>query len=67
MLGEVPIAVTTGTQSIVRLEHIGSKVRLSVGGNVLLSVDNVASVAGQVGLVTYKASASFDDFKSYRP
>ena len=59
--------MTTGTWYTLRLEKIGGKLRVYVNDTLRLSFDEPNFYRGQVGLVTYKAAADFDDFLAYRP
>ena len=64
---ETPLDVTTGTWYTLRLEQIDGKLRVYVNDTLRLSFDEPNFYRGQVGLVTYKAAADFDDFLAYRP
>jgi hypothetical protein len=67
VLSEQPFSVSVGTWYTVRMERIGDKVRVFVNDTLFLSADDAGAPAGQVGLITYKAAAEFDDFLSYQP
>lgn len=67
VLAEQPLNVTTGTWYTLRLEEVGGKIRVYVNDTLRLSYDEPASYRGQVGLITYKAEADFDDFQAYQP
>lgn len=62
-----PLNVTTGTWYTLRLEKVGGKVRVYVNDTLRISHDEPAPYGGQVGLITYKAAADFDDFHAYMP
>ncbi len=70
------IPVSTGTWYDLRVEVVGGLTRVFVNNELQLSTNAdlgpSAGVArpismGQVGLVTYKATADFDDFRAYQP
>jgi len=75
-LASAPLTVTAGTWYDIRLEIAGELTRVYVNGALTLSssvypgpdagIYDTAGV-GQVGLITYFATADFDDFKSYQP
>lgn len=67
VLSEQPLTITPGTWYTVRMERIGDKVRVFVNDTLRLSATDAGAPAGQVGLITYKAAAEFDDFLSYQP
>jgi hypothetical protein len=66
-MAEQPLNVTTGTWYTLRLEKVGGKVRVYVNDTLRISHDEPAPYGGQVGLITYKAAADFDDFHAYMP
>jgi pectate lyase len=69
------MTVTPGTWYTVRVEVVGGLTRVFVNEQLQLSsnadpgptVPNVSWSKGQVGLITYKATADFDDFLAYQP
>jgi hypothetical protein len=67
VLAEQPLNVTTGTWYTLRLEKVGGKIRVYVNDTLRLTYDEPAPYGGQVGLITYKAAADFDDFLAYQP
>lgn len=67
VLSEQPLNVTAGTWYTLRLEGIGGKLRVYVNDTLRISADEPPFFRGQVGLVTYKAAADFDDFLAYQP
>jgi hypothetical protein len=64
---EVPFTVTPGTSYRVRLEAIGNELRLYVNGRLLAEGVDSALPTGRYGLVTYRATAQFDNFSAVRP
>ncbi|MDG4764704.1 pectate lyase [Solwaraspora sp. WMMD406] len=60
-LASAPTTVTPGSWHTVRLEAFGTDLRGYVDGRALLSTVDSTLGSGRVGLVTYYASASFDD------
>ena len=67
VLDEAPFTVTPGTSYRVRLEAIGSDLRLYVNGRLLAEAVDSAIPQGRYGLVTYRAAADFDNFNASRP
>lgn len=70
------IPVSTGTWYDLRVEVVGGLTRVFVNNELQLSTNadlgpTTALVRptamGQVGLITYKATADFDDFRAYQP
>ncbi|MFZ5896987.1 MAG: peptidoglycan DD-metalloendopeptidase family protein [Myxococcota bacterium] len=53
--------VSTNTWYPVRLEAVGSSLRLYVNGSLQLSASDSTFASGRMGLGTYYASAEFDD------
>ena len=74
-LANLQFPVTTGTWYTVRVEIVNGLTRVFVNGQVLLSTDadpgpsnpDVSVSMGQVGLITFRATADFDDFRAYQP
>jgi hypothetical protein len=75
-LGARRIPVTTGTWYDLRVEVVGGLTRVFVNDELQFSTsadlgptprDVPSTSKGQVGLVTYKATADFDDFRAYQP
>ena len=64
---EVPLPVTPGSSYRVRLEAIGNELRLYVNGRLLAEGVDSAFPTGGYGLVTYRATAQFDNFSAVRP
>jgi hypothetical protein len=70
------IPVSTGTWYDLRVEVVGGLTRVFVNNALQFSTnadlgptpnDVRPTAMGQVGLVTYKATADFDDFRAYQP
>ena len=69
------MTVTPGTSYTVRVEVVGGLTRVFVNEQLQLSssadpgptVPNVSWSKGQVGLITYKATADFEDILAYQP
>ena len=70
------IPVSTGTWYDLRVEVVGGVTRVFVNNELQFSTNadlgptsnEVRPVSmGQVGLITYKATADFDDFRAYQP
>jgi hypothetical protein len=67
VLDEVPYAVATNTSYVVRVEAIGSWIRMYVGGWLMVERQDDSLKTGKYGLVTNDASATFDKFRAVRP
>jgi hypothetical protein len=66
VLGNASFPVTPGTTFTLKLETIGDRVRVYV--NDELRIEAGAEIqAGQVGMMTYRAAAAFDDYWAYEP
>jgi hypothetical protein len=69
------MTVTPGTWYTVRVETVAGRTRVYVNEQLQLSsnadpgptVPNVNWSKGQVGFITYKATADFDEFLAYQP
>ena len=66
-LGAAVLTVRPNTWYTVRLEAVGSRLRTYVNGRLLLEATDPQPVIGQVGLVTYRTAADFDDFRAVIP
>jgi hypothetical protein len=67
VLDEAPFAVTAGASYRMRLEAIGSYLRLYVNSQFVAEAVDTAIPQGRYGLVTYRAAAEFDNFNASRP
>ena len=69
VLGTVPFTPATAAPGDrVRLEIIGNKVRAYANGELAVQATDAQPIAsGRFGLVTYKASAWFDNFNVFEP
>ena len=66
-LGVASLPVTAGAWYRLRLEAVSDKLRVFVNGRQLLEATDAQPVPGQVGVVTNRAQADFDDFIAVRP
>ena len=67
LLEEVPFTVTPNTTYRVRIEAIGSSVRIYVNHRLLAEGVDANLATGRYGLVTFNATADFDNFRAIRP
>jgi hypothetical protein len=67
VLDETPYAVATNTSYNVRVEAIGSWIRMYVGGWLMVERQDDSLKTGKYGLVTNDASATFDKFRAIQP
>ena len=74
-LGVAALTVTPGTWYDVRVEVVQGLTRVFVNDQLLISTNadpgptnpSVDWQKGQVGMITYKATADFDNFLAYQP
>jgi hypothetical protein len=75
-LGTRNVQVSTGTWYDLRVEVVGGLTRVFVNNQLQISTnadlgptpDGIRPLSlGQVGLITHKATADFDDFRAYQP
>ena len=66
-LGTANVSVTPGAWVGLRLETVGASVRAYVNGTLVLQVVDPGFTTGRTGLLTYRARASFDDYRAVRP
>ena len=67
VLDETPYTVTPNTAYVVRLEAVGSWIRMYVGGWLMVERQDDSLKTGKYGLVTQDASATFDNFRALGP
>lgn len=74
-IAEAPYTVTPGTWYTIRLEIVAGVTRVFVNDQVVISTNadvgstgrQVATQQGAVGVLTYRATADYDDFLAYQP
>ena len=66
-LAEIPFTTTPGTAYRLRLEAIGSSLRLYINGTLMVERQDATLPTGRYGLITSSASADFDNFLAVRP
>lgn len=66
-LGSASLPVTAGAWYQLRLDAVGDRLRAFVNGRQLLEAVDTQPTPGQVGVVTNRAQADFDDFIAVRP
>jgi hypothetical protein len=67
VLDTAPYTRQAGVPVQLRLEAIRDRVRVYVNDELRLERSGADIVAGKVGLMTYKASASFENYVAYEP
>jgi hypothetical protein len=67
LIEEVPFTVTRNTTYRVRIEAIGSSLRVYVNERLLAEGVDADLTTGRYGLVTFNATADFDNFRAIRP
>jgi hypothetical protein len=66
-LGGAALGITPGSWYRLRLDAVGDRLRAFVNGRLVLEAVDPTPAAGQVGLVTHRTQADFDDFLAVRP
>jgi hypothetical protein len=66
-LAEVQFTTTPGAAYRVRLEAIGSSLRLYINGTLTVERQDGTLPKGRYGLITANAAADFDNFVAIRP
>ena len=74
-IAEVPYTVTPGTWYTIRLEIVAGLTRVFVNDRVVIATNTdygstqrfVATQQGSVGMISYRATADYDDFLAYQP
>ena len=64
---EVPFTVTLGAPYRLRLEAFGSSLRFYVNDTLMAEGQDDTLPTGRYGLITFNASADFDNFRVIRP
>jgi len=67
VLATVPLAVSTDTSYALRLEAVGGRLRGYVNGRLLVEATDTTHARGRGGVVMYKASSDFIDYRAYQP
>lgn len=66
-LGTASLPVAAGAWYSLRLDAVGDRLRAFVNGRQVLEAVDTRPTPGQVGVVTNRAQADFDDFIAVRP
>jgi hypothetical protein len=66
-LARAPFTASTNTWYTLRLEVVGTKLRAYINGRFVLEATDSSHAVGKYGLVTYRATATFDDFLVAQP
>jgi len=64
---EVPFTVTLGAPYRLRLEAFGSSLRFYINDTLMAEGQDDTLPTGRYGLITFNASADFDNFRAIRP
>jgi len=67
VLASAPLSVTAGNWYDLRLDAVGDQLRAFVNGAQVLQATDSTFASGQAGVVTYKAAAAYEGFRSYQP
>lgn len=67
VLGSAPTPAASGDAMTLRLEAIGTQLRVYANNVLLLERSDNSLARGQSGFVTYRAQASYDDYVAYTP
>lgn len=66
-LASAPLPISIGTTYTLRLEVIGTVVRAYANDRLLMEAVDTSHASGRYGLVTYRATATFDDVLVLQP
>ena len=68
-LASIPFPVAANTTYRVRLEAVGSKIRVYVNGELTLEASNTPNdgVAKRAGVMMYKTAGTVDNFPLFQP
>lgn len=66
-LARAPFTSSVNSGYILRLEVVGTSLRAYINNRFLLEATDSSHAAGKYGLVTYRATATFDDFVVTQP
>jgi hypothetical protein len=66
-LANVPYTVTPGKPFVLRFDAIGTRLRVYVNDVLMIERPDAPEVAGKVGVMTYRASATFSNYTAYEP
>jgi hypothetical protein len=66
-LANVPCTVTPGKPFVLRFDAIGTRLRVYVNDVLMMERPDALEVAGKVGVMTYRASATFSNYTAYEP
>ncbi|HLA70224.1 MAG TPA: hypothetical protein VK624_01860 [Steroidobacteraceae bacterium] len=67
VLGTVPLTVSPNAPFVLRLEAIQDRLRVYVNDVLRIERSGADIVTGKVGVVTYRAAASFDQYSAVEP
>jgi hypothetical protein len=67
VIKEVPFTVTLGVAYRLRLEAFGSSLRFYVNDTLMAEGQDTQLPTGRYGLITFNATADFDNFRVIRP
>jgi hypothetical protein len=66
-LARVPFTPSVNTSYTLRLEAVGTSLRAYINNRFVLEAADGSHAAGKYGVVTYRATATFDDFAVTQP
>jgi len=67
VLATTGLPVALGTWYQLRLEVVGTRLRVYVNGTLTLEANDSALTSGQMGVVTYRTAAQFKEFHASQP
>jgi hypothetical protein len=67
VLATVPLTVSADSSYALRLEAVGNQLRGYVNGRLLLEATDTTHARGMGGVVMYKTSADFLNYRAYQP
>jgi hypothetical protein len=67
VLATVPLTVSANTSYALRLEAVGNQLRGYVNGRLLVEATDTTHARGMGGVVMFKSSADFLNYRAYQP
>jgi len=67
VLATVPLTVSKDASYALRLDAVGNQLRGYVNGRLLVEATDTTHARGMGGVVMYKTSADFLDYRAYQP
>jgi hypothetical protein len=66
-IGTVPMPVSLGTSYRLRLEAVGTSLRVYLNNALVIQASDTSHARGRAGPITWKTAAQYDDYIAYQP